>query len=130
MARDYSRLLLLAEELQVFTGYLGTEELKQRQKFQSQLDDERVKIVYELFKEGRSAEKLRRAVVADLDRIELATAEYSPGAVADAQEALLAEIDAQARSSPATRFLMRWAPVVFATVAGGIYLYLSLRTRQ
>ena len=129
MARNYSRLLLLAEELQVFTGYLGTEELKQRQKLRSQLDDERAKIVYELFKEGRSAEKLRRAVVADLERIELATAEYSPGAVADAQEALLAEIDAQARASPATRFLMRWAPVVFATVAGGIYLYLSLRGR-
>ncbi len=127
MARNYGRLLLLAEELQVFTGYLGTEELKQRQQFQSRFDDERAKIVYELFREGGSAEELRRAVVADLDRIELATAEYSPGAVAEAQEGLLAEIDAQARSSPATRFLMRWAPVAFATVAGGIYLYLRAR---
>ena len=58
-------------------------------------------------------------MIADLGRIELAAAEYSPGAVADAQAGLLAEIDAQARNSPATRFLMRWAPVVFATVAGG-----------
>jgi len=128
MARDYGRLLLLAEELQRFTGYLGNEELRQRQQFQGQFDDERVKIVYALFREGGSAEEIRRAVIADLDRIELATAEYSPGAVAEAQEALLAEIDAQARSSPATRFLMRWAPVVFATVAGGIYLYLRMRS--
>jgi hypothetical protein len=129
MARDYGRLLLLAEELQAFTGYLGTEELKKRQQFQSRFDEERMKIVYELFQEGGSADELRQAVVADLDRIELASAEYSPGAVAEAQEALFAEIEAQARNSPATRFLMRWAPVVFATVAGGIYLYLSLRSR-
>ena len=127
MARDYGRLLLLAEELQAFTGYLGSEELKQRHQVQSQIDDERVKIVYKLFKDGGSADELRQAVVADLDRIELASAEYSPGAVADAQEALLAEIDAQARASPATRFLLRWAPVVFATVAGGIYIYLRAR---
>lgn len=127
MARDYRPLLLLAEKLQAFTGYLGIEELKKRQQCQSRLDDERTKVVYELFREGRSAEKLRRAVVADLERIELATAEYSPGAIAEAREALLAEIDAQARTSPATRFLMRWAPVVFATVAGGIYLYLRMR---
>lgn len=128
MARDYGRLLLLAEELQRFTGYLGSEELRQRHQFQTQLDDERVKIVYELFKEGGSADELRQAVIADLDRIELANGEYSPGAVADAQEALLAEIDRQARSNPATRFLLRWAPVVFATVAGGIYIYLRMRS--
>jgi hypothetical protein len=127
MARDYGRLLLRAEELQRFTGYLGAEELKQRHKIQGRLDDERVKIVYELFREGGSADELRQAVIADLDRIELAAAEYSPGAVAEAQQALLAEIGEQARVNLATRFLMRWAPVVFATVAGGIYLYLRMR---
>jgi hypothetical protein len=128
MARDYGRLLLLAEELQAFTGYLGSEELMQRKQSQKRLDDERAKVVYELFREGGSAEEIRRAMIADLGRIELASAEYSAGAVAEAQEALSAEIDAQARSGPATRFLMRWAPVVFATVAGGIYLYLRLRS--
>jgi hypothetical protein len=127
MARDYGRLLLLAEELQAFTGYLGTEELKKRQQVQSRFDDACGKIVYELFREGGSARDLRRTVIADLGRLELARAEYSPGAVAEAREALLADIDAQARNSPATRFLMRWAPVVFATVAGAIYLYLRLR---
>lgn len=127
MARDYGRLLLLAEELQAFTGYLGSEELKQRHQFQNQFDDERVKIVYALFKEGGSADEMRQAVIADLDRIELATAEYSPGAVAEAQEGLLAEIDAQARSSPAMRFLLRWGPVALGLVGAGVLIYFRTR---
>jgi hypothetical protein len=127
IARDYRGLLLLAKKLQAFTGYLGSEDLKRRQQVQRRFDDACGKTVYELFRESDSARELRRTVIADLGRIELATAEYGPGAVAEAREALLAEIDAQARNSPATRFLMRWAPVVFATVAGGIYLYLRWR---
>jgi hypothetical protein len=128
MARDYRRLLELSEDLQAFTGYVDGLERKRLDALRAEFDNERVKLVYKLFKEGSDAEALRESVVADLGRIGSSLTEYSPGAIAEALDALLAEIDAQAGSSPGMRSLLRWGPVALAVVGAGVYIY--LRTRQ
>jgi hypothetical protein len=132
MARDYGRLLMLAEELQFFTGYLGSEELNQRNQMQAQFDAERRKLAYALLKEGPDhhgvAASVAASVAADMDRLAATSADYTPAAIAEAREGLLAEIDHLARSSPAMRFLLRWGPVALGLVVAGVYIY--LRTRQ
>lgn len=122
MARDYDRLLELAEELQAFTGYLDTEDKKQLALRRGDLRDEVRVVVYNLYQEGPDHGALRMSVSADFDRIARANT-HSAGAVAEAREAVLRGIRARSRTHPALHFLIRWGPPTLMVVAVGAYFY-------
>jgi hypothetical protein len=124
MARDYERVLDAAEALVSFTGYLDSEDLKQRGVAQGKLNGEVRVFVYNLFRESPDHGPLVFSVSADLDRI-AATGHHSEAAIADTRAALLAEIKKRARNSPVVRFLIRWVPPVLGLVALAVYLYVK-----
>lgn len=127
MERDYGELLRLAEELQYFTGYLDSEDIKRRTQAQGLFDAERRKVVYELFQEGKDHQELSASVAWDMDRIASTSTDHSPGAIAEAREALMTHIDRQGRNSPLMRFIVRWGPPALGVAAAIAYVVLRMR---
>jgi hypothetical protein len=111
-----------AEELMNFTGYLGTEELKQQGVAQGKFNGAVRVFVYGLFRESPDHGALAFSVSADLHRI-AAMGNHSEAALADTRAALLAEIEKRSRNSAAMRFLVRWGPPALGLVVAAAYIY-------
>ena len=128
MARDYEKLLEIAEDLQAFSGYLDTEDKKQLALKRGDLRDAVRVFVYDLHREGPDHGALPVSVAADFDRIARANT-HSAGAVADAREAVLRGIRSRSGTNPALHFVIRWGPPALGLIALGVYLYLKTRGR-
>lgn len=126
MARDYGPVLEKAEDLQEFNGYLGTEEMKRRGQARGAFQAAVRNLVYDLYREGPDHGALGFSVSGDLDRIAKA-GEASPGAIGEAREALLREIQARSRNNGLMRFLVRWGPPVLGLAGLAVFAYVKLR---
>ncbi|HYD13660.1 MAG TPA: hypothetical protein VEC11_12505 [Allosphingosinicella sp.] len=122
MARDYGPVLERAEDLQAFSGYLDAEDLKRQGKVRVAFQTAVRNLVYALYRESPDHGALGFSVSGDLDRIARA-GEFSPGAVAEAREALLREIQARSRNSGMMRFLVRWGPPVLGLLGIAVYAF-------
>jgi hypothetical protein len=128
MMHDYRGVLDLAEDLQGFSGYLDTEDRKQITKKRDVFRAAVRVAVYNLYRTGADYAALRTSVAVDFDRIAEANT-HSPGAVAEAREAMLSGIRARARSHPAIHILIRWGPPVVGVAAICLYAYLKMKWR-
>ena len=128
MARNYDRLLELAEDLQAFTGYLDSEDKKQLALKRGDFLAEVRVVVYDLYREGPDHGALPISVAADFDRIALANT-HSAGAVAEAREAVLRGIRARSGTNPALHFVIRWGPPTLMVIAAGAYIYFRVKGR-
>jgi hypothetical protein len=128
MARDYEKVLEAAEDLLMFTGYLGSEDLKLQANAQNKFAGEVGIFVYDLLKETPDSGALAFSVSADLDRI-AAEGSHSEAAIAGTRAALLAEIARSSRHSPATRFFFRWGSIALAVAGFALAVYLRSQRR-
>lgn len=126
MARDYGPVLERAEDLQAFSGYLDGEDMKRMGQVRGAFQAAVRNFVYNLYREGPDHGALAFSVSGELDRIARA-GEASPGAIAEAREALHREIEARSRNNGLMRFLVRWGPPVLGLLAIAAFAYLKLK---
>ena len=122
VARNYDRLLEIAEDLQAFSGYLDTEDKKQLALKRGDLRDAVRVVVYDLYHESPDHGALSVSVAADFDRIARANT-HSVGAVADAREAVLRGIRSRSGTHPALHFVIRWGPPALMVAGACAYFY-------
>lgn len=126
VARNYDRLLEIAEDLQAFSGYLDSEDKKQLALKRGDLRDEVRVVVYNLHRESPDHGALPVSVAADFDRIARANT-HSPGAVADAREAVLRGIRSRSGTHPVVHFVIRWGPPALMLAGACVYFYVRAR---
>jgi hypothetical protein len=122
--RNYRPMLVLADDLQGFGGYLGPEAKQQRNRLQTQFDQKRREFVYDLIKSEPDRGLLWPTVAGDLDRIE-ASGEHHPGAIDLVREELEKHIAKQVGNHPILRFATRWALPAIAAGAAILHFYLQ-----
>jgi hypothetical protein len=128
VARNYDRLLEVAEDLQAYSGYLDTEDKKQLALKRGALREAVRVVVYDLYREGPDHGALPVSVAADFDRIARANT-HSAGAVAEAREAVLRGIRARSGTHPALHFVIRWGPPALMVAAACAYIYFRVEGR-
>jgi len=123
--RDYTVMLELSQELQLYSGYLDTNGIKKRGEVIGRFDSARRKFVYELFQDRpNDAELALPAILADLDRISVEE-RFGDETVAYVREQLTKHIRKQAGNNPFQRFVTRWGPpaVMGVIVVAGLYFF-------
>ncbi len=124
---DYRPMLELADELELFTGYMDTARQQEAGKVRQTYDQKRREFVYDLIKSEPDRSLLWPKVAADLDRMETA-GEHYPGAIDRVRADLQKHIAKQAGSHPILRFATRWA--LPAAVAGAAILHFYLQAQR
>ncbi|WP_145960910.1 hypothetical protein [Sphingosinithalassobacter portus] len=114
-------LLIVAAELQEYSGYLSTTRRTQMQNLQARFDSQRRVIVFDLLKRSEDVDAIKQAVSDALDLI-LQERWIREDAIYYAREELLTHLDKQARNNPLQRFIVRWGPPSAMAAVAVVYL--------
>jgi hypothetical protein len=121
--RDYSALLELSQELQIYSGYLDTKGIQEKNGLIGRFDWARRKFIDELCQDWPDdADLALPAVLADLERIS-AAGHFGDETVAYVRQQLTKHIRKQAGKNPFQRFVTHWTPPTMMGVAAVAALY-------
>lgn len=138
--RDYGVLMNLASDLGEYQGYLDTQGQKRRNEIVGKYKGEIGNFVYQLLKDGRTAEQATNEVNADIAEMSNLSAEDWHPLYEEVRGDLVARIDGESGKKPWQRTLRYRLPVILGVLVVAFYFGLrwysatpvtaALETRQ
>ena len=116
MMREYSELLELASELEMFRGYQSPEEEKREAEVRRSFDGARNKLVYALLREEPDADAASAIISTEIADLIEAQPEWS-STFEFIQEEIVARIHSESSKSPLVRNIFRWGPLGLGAAA-------------
>ncbi len=116
MSRDYSSVMNAAAALEVFSGFLTSEDKKEMLQAKGAFKAARNTFVYDALNAGENSEKLKEEVIAELAQMEALQPGYA-STYCFVRNELCQRIDQEGKKSPLRRRVLKWTPAALGAAA-------------